>query len=443
MGGEAIQPVCGAAPDLTCHPALSAGADFLNSFSADGPLLVALSGGSDSTALLHVFHSLMQDWPAGRLSLAAATVDHGLRSGSRTEALAVSELCQRLRIPHRILDWTGEKPASGLQEAARAARYRLLVAEARRIGASAILLGHTADDQAETIAMRAARAAGRGLSGMAPAVLLDESIWAMRPFLGQSREGLRGLLVAAGLGWMDDPSNANRRFERVRVRLDDRPVSFPPPETAEGRLAQSALEATWLSKHVRVVGGAVAAVEASAVPGDAEGAEAAGLFRLAAAIGGRVHPPGSAARARMIGWLSGTLAGRATLGGTVFDRRRGVLYLYRERRGLAPVTLATGGVADGRYRLVGAADVQALVRPVADPQAMSACLREEGVPDAIARRAAPALLELAGDHAGEGLHLERVISGGLHFVPSFDLPAHQALRGLFGLRPLPDLPVRQ
>lgn len=443
MSGEAIQPVPGPLTDISCHPALAAGADFLKFFSADGPLLVALSGGSDSTALLHVFHILTTGLFAGAFPLMAATVDHGLRAGSRAEALAAADLCRRLGIPHRILDWTGNKPASGLQEAARAARYRLLATEARRIGASAILLGHNAGDQAETIAMRAARGAGRGLAGMAPAVLIDEQVWAFRPFLQQSRDVLRALLTASGLGWIDDPSNLNRRFERVRLRLDDGQEPRDGADIAGARLAHAKAEAEWLLRHVGVIGGAVASIDASALPRDAGGAEAAGLFRLAAAIGGRVHPPGAEARARMIGWLSGGQPGRATLGGTVFDRRRDALHLYRERRGLSPVTLPAGAVADGRYRLIGPDCVEAHLRPVADPQAAAGRLAAQGVPVAIARRAAPALLEVAGGIAGDELRLERIIAGGLHFVPSFDLPAHQALRALFALPPLPDLPVRQ
>ena len=128
-------------------------------------LLIAVSGGPDSTALL----LMAAEWARrrGRTRIEAATVDHGLRPESAEEAKAVAALCARLGVAHRILQWKGAKPASRLQERAREARYRLLVDHAKAIGADALLTAHHADDQAETVLFRLLRGSGvAGLRGM-------------------------------------------------------------------------------------------------------------------------------------------------------------------------------------------------------------------------------------------------------------------------------------
>lgn len=182
-------------------------------------IAIALSGGGDSTALALMardhFGAIGQ---AGRLL--AVTVNHGLRSESAEEADRVGQLCAELGIAHRIRRWEGDKPATGLQAAARAARYRLLAETVDEAGGGIVLTGHTRDDQLETVAMRAARGSGRGLAGIAPATLHEGRTWFVRPLLATGRAELRAFLKARGQGWIDDPSNRDRRFERVRVRQD-------------------------------------------------------------------------------------------------------------------------------------------------------------------------------------------------------------------------------
>ena len=124
-------------------------------------VLVAASGGPDSTALLLLaarWRSALGRGP----TLVAVTVDHGLRPEARREALAAKQLARSLGVAHRTLRWTGRKPASGLQGAARDARYRLLAAASRAAGARHVLTGHTLDDQAETVLIRLARGSGVG-----------------------------------------------------------------------------------------------------------------------------------------------------------------------------------------------------------------------------------------------------------------------------------------
>jgi tRNA(Ile)-lysidine synthase len=150
--------------------------------------------------------------------LSAVTIDHGLRRQSAREAHAVKQLANRLGVRHRTLRWTGAKPETGLQEAARAARYGLLAAAARRARASHILTAHTMDDQAETVLIRMARGSGvTGLCAMARETPLDGLIL-VRPLLDIPKSRLIATLAANGLEFIDDPSNRDPRFLRARLR---------------------------------------------------------------------------------------------------------------------------------------------------------------------------------------------------------------------------------
>ncbi|HEY2758849.1 MAG TPA: tRNA lysidine(34) synthetase TilS [Pseudolabrys sp.] len=126
-------------------------------------LVLAVSGGPDSTALMWLA-ARWRDTLEAKPEMIAVTVDHGLRKEAKAEAAAVGKLARKLKIAHRTLRWTGKKPKTGLQQAARAARYRLLGEAARKVGASHILTAHTLDDQAETVLIRMCR--GSGLAGL-------------------------------------------------------------------------------------------------------------------------------------------------------------------------------------------------------------------------------------------------------------------------------------
>ena len=414
---------------------------FLHSIRIPRPLLVAISGGSDSTALLVAHHRALTRIRLPGLSLHAATVDHGLRPGSADEARQVAALCARLGVPHSTLVWQGDKPVTGIQQAARLARYRLLSEEAGRLGGALILTGHTADDQHETIAMRAARGEGRGLSGMAEAVLIRERIWACRPLLGASRATLRDLLAAEGLGWIDDPSNENRAFERVRIRTEERPPTEAASLSATGRKRESVLQAQWLAECVTVRGGAVAFVPSEKL-GDVSGAASGALILMVMALGGKVHRPPAVQVTAAVDWVRSATLSRRTLAGTVLDRRREGLYLYREARGLVETRLREGDRLDGRYRAAGFGDAILSAGPVNDIAAEADRLERAGVTAPIARRAAPGAMMLAGP-VPPGARLEPLIAQHADFLPGFDLAVQAALRNLFGLPALPDHPLRE
>jgi tRNA(Ile)-lysidine synthase len=185
-------------------------------------LLVGVSGGPDSLALLLLLHRWAAAQGDAAPQLHAATIDHGLRPESAGEAAFVASVCAGLRVPHAVLPWVGDKPATALQEEAREMRIRLLGEHAMAIEADAVLLGHHLDDQAETILMRLCRGSGlRGLSGIHPLEIrgIDSFVYRVaRPLLEVPKARLVATCQAFGVTPVDDPSNRDPRFARTRMR---------------------------------------------------------------------------------------------------------------------------------------------------------------------------------------------------------------------------------
>ena len=180
-------------------------------------IVLAVSGGPDSIALMWLAARWRRALSRGP-KLVAVTIDHGLRPESASEARAVKRLARALDVPHLTMRWTDKKPKSGVPAAARAARYRLLTAAARRNRASHVLTAHTRDDQAETVLMRMFRGSGiAGLAGMARQSE-REGVLIARPFLNVSKSQLLATLAKAEIGFADDPSNRDTRFTRPRIR---------------------------------------------------------------------------------------------------------------------------------------------------------------------------------------------------------------------------------
>jgi tRNA(Ile)-lysidine synthase len=344
-------------------------------------VLLALSGGSDSTALMHLAAEWARSAGDSAPALSVATVDHGLRSGSAREADLVATAARGIGLPHATLGWVGPKPQSGVQEAAREARYRLLAAHARAIGATAIATAHTEDDQAETLLMRLARGSGLdGLTAIAPRGWRDGCAL-LRPLLVFSKARLAATLSARAITWIEDPSNDEPRFERVRwrqARPELNALGLEPVALALSARRLQRARAALASLTDDIIERAGPALRVSPLGtadldwrwlGEAIPAEIALrlLARLIGALGGSGRPPSLSRLEAMTcdrGWASP--AGRS-LGGVVFGRGRdaGRVTLTREwgRRPLPETQIARGGIADWdhRYTVVVSAHWQ---RPV-------------------------------------------------------------------------------
>lgn len=325
---------------------------FLLSLQSPARILVAISGGSDSTGLLLLLDEALKAAPHLKISLCAATVDHALRAGSADEAREVAGLCASLGIPHTTMIWEGDKPKTGIMAAAREARYGLLATAAESFEADLIVTGHTLDDQRETLQMRGMRTEQIS-TGIADAVLFNRRFWIWRPLLFSSRADIRAFLRERGVPWIDDPSNEDVTYERVRTRRKlsaDAGAERNVRAAWEARLALSARGAEWLDRHFTLHGGLLGQVTPDGLRQDRAVLDYA-LGRLAAVFGGQPFAPGRAQMERLLAFATGSKPARVTAGRVVFDLRRDGLYLARESRGILPLVLQPGeaGVWDGRF----------------------------------------------------------------------------------------------
>lgn len=303
----------------------------LGPFAASRRIAVAVSGGADSMALAH----LAERWGTA----SALIVDHGLRPESAAEA----ELTRaRLPMPARVLRLAGLEPGPALHERARVARYAALVAACAELGVVDLLLGHHQADQAETCAMRAEAGSGAaGLAGMAALVTLP-SVRLLRPLLGVAPERLRATLAAAGLAWIEDPSNRNPATWRGRMRGR----TLPTVASDAGRnraAAEKTLVVTLAAEmSMRPEGFAVIADQALDAP----------VLRAACwTVSGRPYPPATAAIARLA-----ASPREATLHGVMLRRHRHGWLVVREAAAMAPAVAAVPGARwDGRFELLRAA----------------------------------------------------------------------------------------
>lgn len=199
-----------ASPAITAEEFAPAAQKLIN--DASTRCAVAVSGGGDSLALA----LLLQEYAPGRI--VAFTVDHGLRAESRAEAEEVQKILRQRGIYHEILNWEGEKPATHIQERARQARYDLLFSAAVKNSCAFLAVAHNSEDQAETFWMRLAHGSGLdGLAGM-PALRREKDVTLIRPVLGFSRARLRATCARFNAEWIEDPSNSNDKYLRVRLR---------------------------------------------------------------------------------------------------------------------------------------------------------------------------------------------------------------------------------
>lgn len=418
-------------------------------------IMVAVSGGSDSIGLLLALHHALKRDKTGH-RLVAATVDHGLRAEAAGEAEEVARLCGELAIPHRIMKWREQKPSTGISAAARDARYRLLMIAADAFGADLMVTGHTLDDQIETVAMRAARNDGQdnlGLAGMAPNVLIDGRRWLARPLLSTRRAAIRSFLKTEGRGWIDDPSNLDDHYERVRVRA--RIAQGAGASTDAIGLAGVEREmlvkaAADLARQYLTVGhGVLARIPLRFLDQDRDAARHL-LAVMTAVLGGRQYLPGKDALDRIIGFLDNRRPGRITAGRVIFDVRGQELFLQREVRNLPEISVRCGEseIWDGRYRVVNKGAVEFRAVPHGPEREVAKALFPD-VPASVALRATttlPAFLPLDADDE-EAVDKASVIVAPVlapydRFLPQFDYILARELAILLGCNEFPAPPVK-
>ncbi len=346
---------------------------------------VAVSGGGDSVALLHI---LTRCFGANGPEIHAVTVDHGLRAGSADEATMVARLAGDLSVPHDTLRWEGWDGTGNLQDQARRARYRLLSRWARSRGVEMLALAHTADDQAETVLMRLGRAAGvDGLSGI-PERRIERGVTFVRPLLGVTRQALRAYLTRNAVEWVEDPSNQDDRFDRIRARralqaLQPLGITVTALADVARHMAQARAALDW---YAFLAARDVARLDAGDVLIDRRGfrilpEEIARrmLARVVRWVAGGEYPP---RRAPLAGAIDAIRHGRrVTLAGCVVGGDAARARVCREYAAVRDTRCAAGGIWDGRWRLIGpdpqGCEVRALGR---DGLASCPAWRETGRP---------------------------------------------------------------
>ncbi len=332
-----------------------------------GAVGLAVSGGPDSTALMNLYARWRDKASAPRAIV--LTIDHGLRPQSASEAASVADAAQRLGFPCEILRWQGPKPTTGIQEAARDARRRLLAEAAVTHALDAIVTAHTEDDQAETLLMRLARGSGLdGLAGICERKEFDGVVF-LRPLLGLAKARLVATLDASGIAFVSDPSNSNPRFERSRLRssapiLDDLGLTADSLALSARRLgrARRALEELtdrFAREAVEVSALGVATLDLDRLAGMPDEIAVRLVQRLVAAAGGDDAPASLAKVEELAHWLTGAVSGGRTLARCEIkiartDSSRHAIFLREMGRSPPGETLLVPGntsLWDGRFQV--------------------------------------------------------------------------------------------
>ncbi len=357
-------------------------ATLFDRYSSLRGLLLAVSGGPDSTTLM----VLARQWQRARQlrgkvcpALHVAVVDHGLRSESAAEARQAADNAKALGLPAQVLcvDLGVERRGAGnVQARARDGRYRCLVAAAHGAGCEAIATGHHRDDQAETVLLRLMRGSGLfGLAGMAAEVALAE-LQLVRPLLDVARDDLMTIAHGSGLPIADDPSNKNAAYDRVWVRqlLAAQSADLPSRQTLVALAGRARVAADGIDAKADTLLAAFDVDAAGQIRGDRRAfSSVAGviarraLWRLVRAAGGRGFGPASAMVADLAGQLArgDGLPFKRTLAGAVVEADAISIRFYREwgRTGLERIAvqpkdafigdtlIGDAFVWDGRFRI--------------------------------------------------------------------------------------------
>ncbi|MCP4327777.1 MAG: tRNA lysidine(34) synthetase TilS [Alphaproteobacteria bacterium] len=426
-------------------------------------LAVAVSGGVDSVALC----LLADQWARRRGGgVVALTVDHRLRPESLGEARQVGAWLSPRGIPHKILSWTSDSPGSGIQAAARSARYRLLSEWCARNGVFHLLLAHHLEDQAETFLMRLARGSGvDGLAAMAPVSALPHTRL-LRPLLGVTKSDLMAVLQDRSQDWIEDPSNQDHSYHRVRVRAERdrldglgmtaRRLAETCRRMADARALLEELTTSLMARAISIHAAGYANLDRGVFTAAPSEIGRRALVRTLTTIGATSYGP----RADNVSALYHDLAmGRVgrprTLGGCRLVPTRSSLLICREPAA-AKEEIELGGrgevVWDRRYRLKLTPDLGTRVRGTklrrlgVKGWTQAVADRPDLRPNAIPNPAIPSLPAIfdaggvvAVPHLGYGRHgseLGKLLLSKIDYEPMRPLSAARFSVALWGERPI-------
>ena len=335
---------------------------------------VAVSGGGDSVALLCLIAEFARSQP---MEVHAVSIDHGLREAAADEVRTVTELCGRLGVPHHVEYWQSWRGDGNLMAEARTARYSLLSDWAEANGVSTMALGHTANDQAETLMMRLARGSGvDGLSAMSARRVSGGVTW-LRPLLSIHRRELRYYLQERGEIWVEDPTNENRDFERIRMRdalrlLEPLGLSTDTLVDVAQNMSKAREALDWQTfiaarDIARVSFGAVA-IDLRRFRTLPDEIARRMLVRAIMWLSGSTYPP---RRATVMNALMATRDGRGfTLDGCQILREKELIWVLREANALKDSACEVGDTWDDRWYVNGPED---------DPDIQVRALGEDGL----------------------------------------------------------------
>ena len=327
-------------------------------FESRPVVAVALSGGPDSLALL----LLIDAWARERGGAAVAfTVDHGLRPDSASEAAQVGAWARARDIAHEILPWAGDKPRSGIQAAARQARYRLLSEACAERGILHLAFAHHADDQAETVLFRGERGSGpAGLAGMAASRSLGP-VRIIRPLLGWPKSALVETCRAFGQDYVEDPSNRSPRFARTGLRrrlANDAGLRADALREAAAQAARRIDDesrlADALGRIAEIRPDGIVLLDPDALSVTSPETRQAVLAATLRTVGGNAFASDTDRVRRLDGALADADFAGASLGGCVVRRWRDRILVCREpKRASPPLRIGDGKCHcwDGRFRV--------------------------------------------------------------------------------------------
>ena len=319
---------------------------------------VAVSGGVDSLALALLIDQICP--------IETVTVDHGLRSDAADEARYVGELMAKHGIPHTILTWQGEKPESGIQAAAREARYKLIEAWCITKEIPNLVLAHHMDDQAETFLLRLSRGSGvYGLASMAeksPLLGGDSPITILRPLLKVTKEQLKATLTEMGQEWIEDPSNSDLQYDRVKAReylaaptllnLDSAKLADTASRMQRAKEALDYYAGALLEEAVTLHASGYADVDIKALCAAPDETGLRALARLVRHISGAVYSPRLDKLERAYEAFSGNDYKGQTLSGCQIIASGDGVIIVRESASVDASAWSGAGLFDGRYHIL-------------------------------------------------------------------------------------------